>query len=559
MEQTRKRFIVCGAASAAVGASFAFEGRKPLLRIGAMSDNHLHPNRKETHEKTSACFRLFRKMGVDIVVDTGDIADLSHVSELEYFRACFDDNFSGTATVPFFCVANHDYNYLPNTKRNDPAVIAAAAKALGMDSVNPCACVKGYRFVSYFQHEKIDVLERNIRDAIAANEGSRPVFVVTHVPPFETTTATSHWSSREIRRVLDKYPQIVNLTGHIHTAITWAANIWQGEFTSINLGAHAQYSNPIGGEAMVLDVFDDRIDVRRYEAISGREIGADDRWSIPLPLDPKHGPYSFERRKKANPPPCFRDGSTATYSQSGDGASGVLSFTAARPLGKAYRYHVRIESQSADGAWRPLGVLNHEPAQVMDAPETCDCPIIPASLDSGRRHRATISAIDSFGAVGRPMSFPFDVPESPMEELPPEVVKIEKVVVGTSPDGRLVEPSADGWYSLDRVAALVLPAALSKAIVGRKNPTLVVDIGTDQQETPRTLSVAKFPHGRGPAELGVCGRIYTLPGKYDAQRYAWRMKLDGRFAEDDVLFILSREGGKARYRINSVRCFVSGK
>ena len=157
------------------------------------------------------------------------------------------------------------------------------------------------------------------------------------------------------------------------------------------------------------------------------------------------------------------------------------------------------------------------------------------------------------------MSFPFDVPESPMEELPPEVVKIEKVVVGTSPDGRLVEPSADGWYSLDCVAALVFPAALSKAIIGRKNPTLVVDIGTDQQETPRTLSVAKFPHGKGPAELGVCGRIYTLPGKYDAQRYAWRMKLDGRFAEDDVLFILSREGGKARYRINSVRCFVSGK
>ncbi len=554
---TRKQFIVCGAASAAVGASLAFDGRKPRLRIGAMSDNHLHPNRKETHEKTSACFRLFKEMGVDIVVDTGDIADLSHVSELEYFRARFDENFSGTATVPFFCVANHDYNYLPNTRRNDPAVIAAAAKGLGMDSANPCACVKGYRFASYFQDERIDVLERNVRDAVAASGGGRPVFVVTHVPPFGTTTATSHWSSRAIRRVLDKYPQVVNLTGHIHTAITWAANIWQGDFTAINLGAHAQYSNPIGGEATVLDVFDDRIDVRRYEAISGREIGADDRWSIPLPLDPKHGPYNFERRRKELPPPCFRDVSSATYSQSRDGASGTLSFTAARPLGKAYRYHIRLESQSADGAWSPLGVLNHPTVQVLDAPETYACPIIPAMLDPGRRHRATISAADAFGGTGRPMPFLFDVPEIGMEELPPEVARIERVASGMTPGGKSLEPAADGWYSLGGNASLAFPAALSKAIIGRRNPTIVLDIGTDQQETPRTLSVARLPHGKGPAEYGVAGRIYTLPGRCEVQRYAWRLRLNGKFAEDDVLFIVSREGGKARYRINSVRCFVS--
>ena len=563
MLQTRKQFMVCGAAAVAAGSAFSFGDEKPRLRIGAMTDNHLHPKRKETHEKTAACFRLFKKMGVDIVVDTGDIADLSHPSELKFFRACFDENFAGTATVPFFCIANHDYNYLPNTKRNDPSIIEAAARYLGMDSINPCATVKGYHFVSYHQYEKIEVLEKGIQDALATNEGKRPVFVITHVPPFETTTGTSHWSSRGIRRVLNKYPQILNLTGHIHTSITWSANIWQGEFTAINLGAHAQYSNPIGGEAVVLDVFDNRIDVRRYEAISGREIGADDRWSIPLPLDPAHGPYRLESRMKAIPPPSFPEEVKASYSQSPNGSSGTLSFTAARPLGKAYRYNIRLESQDASGKWHFIGAMNHEPAQVMDAPAMCDCPIIPVSLDSGRRHRATISPIDSFGAIGTARQFLFDVPETTMEELPADVVKVDRVISGTSAESAPMKPDADGWYTLDRDGAIVLSPSLSKALVGRKNPTLVVDLGTDQQETPRTLSIATFSHGKGAAKFGIgerlAERIYTLPGKYETQRYAWRLRLGGKFAEDDVIFVHSREGGKARYKINSVRGFVSRK
>ncbi len=559
MVQTRKRFMACGAASVAMGAALAFDGRRPLLRIGAMSDNHLHPDRKETHEKTSACFRLFRKMEVDVVVDTGDIADLSHVSELEYFRARFDECFAGTPTVPFFCVANHDYNYLPNTKRNDPKVIDAAVRALGMDSRNPCACVKGYRFASYFQHERIETLERNVKEAVAASEAGRPVFVVTHVPPFGTTTGTSHWSSRQIRRALDGFPQVVNLTGHIHTAITWPANIWQGEFTSINLGAHAQYSNPIGGEAMVLDVFEDRIDVRRYEAVSGREIGADDRWSVPLPLDPRNGPYRFARRMEAMPPPAFQSDAGGAYSQSRDGVSGTLSFPAAEPSGRVRGHRVEIESQGADGSWRSLAVLGQSVKQVMDFPKRCSFPVIPAVLDPGLRHRATVYPEDSFGAVGRPISFQFDVPGNPMEELPSDVVRVDRVVAGASSDGRTIAPGADGWLQVSGDSSIMLSAALSRALVGRRNPVLVMDLATEQRHTPRTLSVWRIPHGKGRGKAGVAGRIYTLAGRRDAQRYAWSLKLGKDFSEDDVLLVSSREGDDARYRINSVRCFVSAK
>ena len=126
---TRRSFVLSATAAATLGLGAADE-EKPILRIGAMTDNHLHPNRPATHRRTKACFDLFRKMNADIVVDTGDIVDLSHLSELEFFRKCFDDAFAGTDCVPFFCIANHDDNYLPGTKKNDPVNFENARRAL---------------------------------------------------------------------------------------------------------------------------------------------------------------------------------------------------------------------------------------------------------------------------------------------------------------------------------------------------------------------------------------------------------------------------------------------
>ena len=279
MSLTRREFVLTSAAATAFGLRAADAGQ-PLLRIGAMSDDHLHPNRPATHRRTKACFELFRRLNVDIVVDTGDIADLSHVSELQCFRRYFDEAFAGTDCVPFFCIANHDYNSVPNTPKNDPRNIENAWRALGMGGPNQSAVVKGYRFVNVFQNEpRREAFAEAVGKAVAANEGNRPVFVVNHVPPMNTTAGTVHWSSQAVRDVMNQYPQVVALTGHNHASISWAGNVWQGEFTSVNLGAHAEYSNKIDGEAVVLEVFADRIDIRRYEAVSGREIGADDRWS----------------------------------------------------------------------------------------------------------------------------------------------------------------------------------------------------------------------------------------------------------------------------------------
>ena len=554
---TRREFVLSVGAAAALGLSAAGT-EKPILRIGAMSDNHLHAKRPATHRRTKACFDLFRRMNADIVVDTGDIADLSHVTELEYFRACFDEAFTGTDCVPFFCIANHDYNYVPNTPINDPRNIENAWRALGMSGPNPTAVVKGYRFVNVFQNEPDpDAFARAVARAVTDNTGDRPVFVVNHVPPMLTTTGTVHWSSRHVREVLDRYPQVVALTGHIHTAISWAGNVWQGGFTAVSLGAHAEYSNKIDGEAVVLDVFADRIDIRRYEAVSGREIGADDRWSIPLPLDPAHGPYRTERRAKTYPVPALPADAAVRFEQVADGTSGRLLFTSAEPRGTARHYRIAIESRQTDGSWRFLTTLNWSVPQVMDTPATMDCPIVPALLDGGRPHRATVTPVNCFDVAGPSRAFAFDVPGNPMKALPDDLLRIcrgqRSYVCGEDP----FELPKDGWLEKkDGIIVVTLPKPFAAAIRGKKTVNLVFDVASEQPGNPNTLSIGKFPADGGKVQLSLGDRIYTLPGNEASHRYAWKLSQGKDPNPDDEYFLVIREGGPSRYRINGIRCLV---
>ena len=540
--------------SAACGAN-----DRPVLRIGAMSDNHLHADRTNTHVRTKACFDLFRRENVDIVVDTGDIADLSHVSELKAFRRYFDEAFAGTDCVPFFCIANHDYNYLPGTKKNDPKNFENASRALGMPGVNPTAVVKGYRFVNVFQNEPDPKAFANaVAKAVAANRGNRPVFVVNHVPPMLTTTGTVHWSSQAVRDVLNRYPQVVALTGHIHTAISWAANVWQGEFTAVNLGAHAEYSNKIDGEATVLSVYADRIDIRRYEAVSGREIGADDRWSIPLPLDPKHGPYRPEVRAQTCPVPALPADAAVRYEQDPSGQGGTLVFSSAAPRGKAKHYRITLESQQADGAWKFLGTLNWSAPQVLEEPASWECELSPAMLDGGRPHRATIVPVSSFDVAGKGRTFPFDVPASPLKALPAELTRIVRYQRSNAPGKDVFAPSADGWFEKDKGNVVaVLPKELNGALQKAKAAILRVDVASEQSARPNTFSLGKFEAAGGNVVFGVGGRFYTLPGNYAAHRYVWTIARGGKRPKPgDEICLVIREGDRGRFRINEITCFL---
>ena len=555
---SRRNFLVGMVSAAAIPV---WASPSPLrLRIGAMTDNHLHAQRPETHRKTKACFDLFRREQVDVVMDTGDIVDRSDMNELRFFRSCFDTTFAGTKTVPFFGIANHDLNYVPETGRtvkhfNNPETIAAAVAALKMPSPNPCMEVKGYQFVNIRQFENVEVLEENLRKAAAANVGNRPIFVMTHEPPFNTTSWTIYWSSRKIRKVLDKYPQVVSLSGHIHDSIVFAANIWQGEFTAINLGAHAQYSNPIDGEAVILDVYDDRIDVRRYEAVSGREIGADDRWSVPLPHDPKNGPYRPAVRAATMPLPCMPGELGFRFEKLGKGERCKLTFRSAEPKNVTMDYRVSFEVREEQG-WRHLSSTYwRRPQELVERP-VMNFEIPALMLDAGRRHRVTVTPIDSFGRDGKPGMAEFDASECPLKPLSEKPFTFAAVTQGTRPGGKPLTPSADGWYGPCVSMFAELPAAAVAALKGKKRAYCVADIGSDQKGVPACFAVRWFPDGKNGRDESIGERVYSSGGVFASNRYVWRIRTEMLTDGDGPAGVCLIWGDPGRFRFNSIALYA---
>ena len=190
-------------------------------------------------------------------------------------------------------------------------MISGSAKmaSLKISRENPCRqVVGGYDFISLTQ-EKIgecppELFEKlNIKlDEAVARDGRKPIFLVTHYPPWQTMNASSGRSGQKnIRELLNNYPQVISLSGHSHVPLNWERAFWQGEFTAMTTATlsygcvSGNFFNVAGGcilpfarevqQARVIDIFDDRVEIHRYNVHDKKEIKPDYLWVVDVPYD----------------------------------------------------------------------------------------------------------------------------------------------------------------------------------------------------------------------------------------------------------------------------------
>ena len=243
----RREFLGYAGAIPFVGALSAFADEKPLLRIGVMTDTHIGKT-KESCRRVRMAYELFRKHGVDLMANVGDVADYHYPTGYEAYRETVEEVFADVPAAKrpkeLFVYAAHDhFNYGGPKKRSlwskDATPAFADMERLIGASNGPYAqgSVKGFPYVVFPQSmtEGLDLkrCDKMIADAVAANP-SKPVFVFAHIPPHGTTRSGS--GSKPKREMLNKYPQVVNLSGHTHGSLVDERAIWQGEFTSVNVG-----------------------------------------------------------------------------------------------------------------------------------------------------------------------------------------------------------------------------------------------------------------------------------------------------------------------------------
>ena len=269
------------ARSTTVRYAFALDNGEfiPVLRFALTSDVHTRvqndagASEKVTTEEVahSALMteRLFASSynyadgeaydALDAVVLVGDYTDEGTTGQYDAFFGVVDKNLRpGTALLA--CLGNHEYRNPGESDVSNNSSFSTTYDRFedyfGYD-VDNVHVINGYTFIGFasdckggrgYTASKAEWLEEQILAAIASDPTEKkPIFVFGHVPVWETCLGSireNNYPTDDIGAVLDKYPQVVYMSGHTHAPASDPESVWQGGFTAINTGTLAYDDSP---------------------------------------------------------------------------------------------------------------------------------------------------------------------------------------------------------------------------------------------------------------------------------------------------------------------------
>ena len=324
----RREFLKAGFGIAAFPA-VAFGGDADArLKVGIISDNHMHLARRNNWpiERLRLVLSYLDAAGVDVVVNAGDIADTGQVSELRKVAEIWDECFpggrgcDGRPVARIFVTGNHDMLQtsasLPEEIRQarlkdafvkDPARYWQEIFGEAWEPIR-VRTIKGYDFVGvHFGHEA--EIERWLAENGARFKGERPFLFVQHFHPKGTCFQDGAAADKGIStRVLADYPNCFAISGHSHRPLADERAIWQGAFTSMGasslssqlwpskcensylpvsmrgkINLHMPVNSSRGAyNGYIMNVSDNALRIERRDFAAGEKVGPD--WVLPLPL-----------------------------------------------------------------------------------------------------------------------------------------------------------------------------------------------------------------------------------------------------------------------------------
>ena len=312
----RRGFIggLGGAAAISSIPSYAAVLDKPLFTAGLITDTHIGKT-KGSCKCVKAAWELFAKARVDLVANLGDIADHHYPTGYVAYRETVDEVLSANAgwkPQELYVYAWHDaYDYKGDINRSVPRyreAFADVAKYLRANEsfaeieMGGCAVLVFPQMLTADEYVRY---ERTIKRAIDSHPG-RPVFVLDHIPPFETVSG-SFSNHGDVRRkaILDGCPSVIAITGHVHGTIQEEKHIWQGNFTVVNCGCMYKWGGSLVGRsvsarlarnAVIMEVYRDHVLFRRFpDALEPAEHEPQSPWRVDIPYARDSAQYLPEK------------------------------------------------------------------------------------------------------------------------------------------------------------------------------------------------------------------------------------------------------------------------
>lgn len=526
----------------------------PLFKVGLMTDTHITSS-PASCRKLKRALQLFADRQVDMMINCGDIAHRHDPEAYRLYRKLINGIFTGKKPEEIFIHAYHDWTS-PQEVDSSFKVMKEALE-IPHDMLDK-KIFKGYTFLIIPQNITMELLEEKIASAVAENRG-KPVFVIDHIPPFGIFHNGKLWGHAGRLEVLKKFPSVIQISGHIHGSLYDESNIWQREFTAVNLGclntwggdfAGAAPSSKEAGEAVIMEVFSDRIDFRRISVTTFKEHAPEAPWSVPLPFDPERAPYLPEKRYASSPEPCFspRARMKAEYSKKNfDGLT--LRFPGAAPDVFKYRMVIALKNQA--GVFEDIAqteVVSNFYKAPSRRKQCLEVKLSQAYFESKKCYRISAVPENFFGKTGTPLSQEWCSPvipeakvlfesKDPMNELP---------FMTELADGVPVKREGEFYFHDTYNGRLELPAEIWKKVPAGTKLRFIVDVRTIQHDR-ELRSWTMIIRDPGPVN-NLSPRIHTPYGDC-LNRYLTEFATE----EEGNYYLLVREGQPNKIRFEYLK------
>jgi hypothetical protein len=176
------------------------------------------------------------------------------------------------------------------------------------------------RYLDLTAASKIEWVKEQIEIALKEDK-NKPIFVITHMNPFDTVYGSIEWGNINIKNALINYENVISISGHSHFSLIDERSIWQGNFTAIQTQAIAYIELEKGKEngsvpknefgqnkpciknymGLIMNVNDEKIEFNRISFEKNEFYG--NKWIIELPINKNNFRYTnLEREKKSVAP-----------------------------------------------------------------------------------------------------------------------------------------------------------------------------------------------------------------------------------------------------------------
>lgn len=301
----------------------------PVMRFVATSDTHI-----QTLGDTG-CQRLSKMIksayayaesdddykNIDAFTFSGDITDNGFFSSFAAFTAITDTEIrQGTERLAVVAKAHDSYTFSNGS-------LDIFSKMTNQDT-DFHKVINGFHFIGisrsdtifHYTEEQVKWLDENIAQAVNENP-DKPVFVFQHEHVRDTvygSSKTDGWGLDNFTEVLNKYPQVVHISGHSHFPANDPRAIWQGTFTALNDGGLAYFELAVDGkngqfpdgddtmtQALIIEVdAKNRVLVKVFDVDAGEIIK---EFLIDNITEENKTKYNPEYRKEKSSAPVFKD------------------------------------------------------------------------------------------------------------------------------------------------------------------------------------------------------------------------------------------------------------